>query len=771
MTKAFGISRRDICSAAAAVCLAVLLASRRLPADEVEVIVESAPVKVGERIVALVRKGERFPLVKSRGAWVSVAVGRDESTVYGWIRESNVRRLIDAGVNDDTPATDSLKLIRIDIEATQANTWTNTPYLCFRLSLTNQGSEPLRFRTADLVLEAGGHALASRRPDDISVLFEPAMRVFRKPSVLGWLENAELAPGDEAAGWLCFDLSPVEASMRTPLELSKLDWRLMGEVGDETIDFNLKESEIRALDATLRASLFDPSVHVVELAARLNVLNVGKLAELSASLPGHEAGCLVTLRDGTFLVDREALREWFLWEYHRTPQHWLPIAFGPNASEFQQWDPPIPVAVSEEVGAVSILGRRPGHGPTLIRYLSSRNLAVRLAATEALGARLTESGVTNALIEAADDHEPAIRAMAVASLGSRVTGLPASARQSDSRDTAAVIKAMHDPEASVRLSAASAAIEFADKATEAALLCLFDDEDIDVCAGACRAVGARKTSAAVPALERLQAGRNRRLKPSAIDALARLNQLTPVAAALAKIASNVAEEEDFAVIAKARPPEATATLIAALRDDNAGLAAKTLGELGAPEAVQPIIDELSWSHYPGALVEALGKLGDERAVGPIRRALKLENPKRAPCMIFFVALARLKQPDALDLATAFFGQPLDPHEKQYAVSTLGKSKLSEFVPLLERQLDDDATCRSAAKALRENGSPEALKAISSRLRNADYRYGAMVLNALAKDNDWSRSADARALFGQAVSSLNAETKATAGQIREAIDRR
>ncbi|MGH7141003.1 MAG: HEAT repeat domain-containing protein [Pirellulales bacterium] len=759
-----------MCSGAA-FCLAVLLANPRLAGDEVEVIVDSAPVNVGERIIATVHKGERLPLVKTRGAWLSVAVNREIPTLYGWVLESNVRRLIDDSINGDTPAPDLPQLIRIEVEATQANTWTSRPYLCFRLTLTNQGASTLRFRKADVVLEADGIALPSRRPDNISVLFDPEMRVHREPGMLGWLKDTELAPGSEAGGWLCFDLSSVESSMQTPFELSTLDWRLRGRVGKQAINFDLKANEVHALDATLRASAFDPSVHVIEVAARLNILNVGRLAELSASLPDNEAGCLVTLKDSTYLLDRESIRQWFLWAYHRTPEHWLPIAFGPNASGFQQWDPPIPVAVSEEVGTVTILGRRSECAKKLLGYLSSGSVEVQFAAAQALGAHLTQSGVREALIKAAADAEANIRAAAVASLGSRVTGLPASARQSDSADTVAVLKAMRDPEASVRLSAAAAAAEFADDATEAGLLALLADEDADVRAAACRAVGGRTTSAAVPALKQLQSGRNRKLKAAAIEALARIGELTPAAAALAKISSDVAEEGDFAIIAKAKSPEAIPILIRALHDGKSGLAAKTLADLGSREAVQPILDELSIAMYPASLIEALGRLGDDLAIEPIRTALTLQQPKRAPCAVFFVALARLKQPDAVALATAFFNQALDSDDRQYAISTLGKSKLSDFLPLLERHLDDDVTCRAAAAALRDNGSPEALKAVTSRLKSADYRYGTAVLNALTKDRDWLRSAEAKAVFSQAASSPNAETQTTARKIMEAINRR
>ena len=170
----------------------------------------------------------------------------------------------------------------------------------------------------------------------------------------------------------------------------------------------------------------------------------------------------------------------------------------------------------------------------------------------------------------------------------------------------------------------------------------------------------------------------------------------------------------------------------------------------------------------GALVEALGKLGDQRAVAPIRTALRLQDPKRASCVVGFVALARLNEPDAVDQAAAFFGQALEPYDRQYALKILGESKLPDFVPLLERKLDDDATCRAAATALRDDGSPAALKAIAHQLKNADYMYGTAVLNALAKDTDWLRTAAARALFDQAASSLNAETKATAQKIMEVI---
>src|SRR2546426_695610 len=68
-------------------------------------------------------------------------------------------------------------------------------------------------------------------------------------------------------------------------------------------------------------------------------------------------------------------------------------------------------------------------------------------------------------------------------------------------------------------------------------------------------------------------------------------------------------------------------LIARLKDENAGVrvaAARSLGHLGDPRAMLPLIDVLADSDGEGrsAAVEALADLGDPRAIGPIAGLLK-----------------------------------------------------------------------------------------------------------------------------------------------------
>src|SRR5206468_3840733 len=68
-------------------------------------------------------------------------------------------------------------------------------------------------------------------------------------------------------------------------------------------------------------------------------------------------------------------------------------------------------------------------------------------------------------------------------------------------------------------------------------------------------------------------------------------------------------------------------LIARLKDENAGVrvaAARSLGHLGDPRAMLPLIDVLADSdgEVRSAAVEALADLGDPRAIGPIAGLLK-----------------------------------------------------------------------------------------------------------------------------------------------------
>jgi len=113
---------------------------------------------------------------------------------------------------------------------------------------------------------------------------------------------------------------------------------------------------------------------------------------------------------------------------------------------------------SEAAGVLTILGRRPNSGETLVKHLKDKAADVRAAAAKSLTQHLVETGVIKALAAAAEDGEVSVRVAAVAALG----GMPPApgTRQDDSIDTAAVVTAMADADATVRMTAAQTAQNF-----------------------------------------------------------------------------------------------------------------------------------------------------------------------------------------------------------------------------------------------------------------------------------------------------------------------
>jgi len=96
----FAVGGGVVVVAVVAVVLWLLLARDRRPI--IEVVVDRAPVKMGDKVVALVQLGDRFPILDMQGDWyqVSVPVGKEQR--LGWLNVGNVRR-IEPGSKDSDP--------------------------------------------------------------------------------------------------------------------------------------------------------------------------------------------------------------------------------------------------------------------------------------------------------------------------------------------------------------------------------------------------------------------------------------------------------------------------------------------------------------------------------------------------------------------------------------------------------------------------------------------------------------------------------------------
>lgn len=176
---------------------------------------------------------------------------------------------------------------------------------------------------------------------------------------------------------------------------------------------------------------------------------------------------------------------------------------------------------------------------------------------------------------------------------------------------------------------------------------------------------------------------------------------------------------------------AVPALINALGDPDMNVkhaAAEALGKIGDRRAVEPLICSLStdmWLQFPAAM--ALGEIGDPRAVAPLVTLLSMPGAN-VPAI---QALGKLAHPAALEPLTAFLEDD-EPALLEWAlesvVETLTRNSPAA-VPLLSRKAKDHLIeslnpdrpnlCKSAAIALGWFKVREAVPALTSLLQDME----------------------------------------------------
>jgi HEAT repeat protein len=179
-------------------------------------------------------------------------------------------------------------------------------------------------------------------------------------------------------------------------------------------------------------------------------------------------------------------------------------------------------------------------------------------------------------------------------------------------------------------------------------------------------------------------------------------------------------------------------LIAQLTDDDSGVrqgAAAALGELGDARAVEPLIAQLKDddSGVRHGAVVALGMLGDARVVEPLIARLKDDDSgvRRGAA----VALGKLADARAVEPLIARLKDD-DYRVRRAAAVALGKLADARAVePLIAQLKDDDSGVRHGAAAALGNLGEPAVEPLIARLTddNAGVRHGATV--ALGKLGD------------------------------------
>ena len=174
--------------------------------------------------------------------------------------------------------------------------------------------------------------------------------------------------------------------------------------------------------------------------------------------------------------------------------------------------------------------------------------------------------------------------------------------------------------------------------------------------------------------------------------------------------------------------------------------------IGAP-AVLPVIEALKndSSSIRWDAAEALGRIGDARAVPSLKNALKDENSSVRRAVI--EALGKIGAPAVLPLIDAL--ENGDDDARWTAAKVLGKIGGTQAVPALINALRKSSVCRAAAKALDnigwspDGGEVSAIYWIAKKKLDHCVRIGTPavlpLVDALRNDDDDVRCAAAEAL--------------------------
>ena len=741
-----------------------------IPPEQVEVVADTAQVKLRDEVIATVGKGGKFAVVRRGGSWVAIDVGTGNNERIGWVWARQVQTVVPPEITEESTAPGSPRFVQVSVDSTQVarQPFTNTSVhlLYCHVSIDNRDANAVGYDATEFELEVDGQAVKHDASD--SQRFAEHVRYQDKDSVrlrrtaeLEYLQAGQIAAGGQAAGWLRFNLPAFE---RTD-ELAKKTWTLSGNVGDRPYNIDLRQAELDALAAKVRPAAVDDSVSVVEIGgSRLNGLNVGRLLELIKPLVAEGQGFVVVLTDEHCIADS------LVWSRisSATFQSRDMVAWANIPAHLQSYmdvlvRPPRSFFSSEAEAVIEVIGRRQGVGARLAKHLTHDESATRVAAARAMAEHTAEAGVVEALVKAASHTDGRTRVAAMSSL----------ANSADGKATQAVIKGMSDSEASVRVAAAQAAGSQEAQTVVDPLVGLLDDSDADVVIAASASLGTLKSQEAVPRIRELQASEDQRISAAATDALKAIGALSSLEAARAKLGTGRLSTDELDALAEAKDKTVVPKLIAEMqsnqkadlsfsdrlakargdaRDSSAdrrlmaevtsrqkadrsyiNQLVKVLGDIGDSRAAEPLLELLH--DCPGIYEElpmALGKLGDNRAIKPLEEALDSGRiPQRCSC---YGALLMLEAPGILDRISADVGKNPNNYRTdnvKQLLEILARRRDPQVIPLIEALLDSSQHHRSAALALFEVGTPAAIEVVKSRLLTPDYPHSGGVMSQVA----------------------------------------
>lgn len=189
---------------------------------------------------------------------------------------------------------------------------------------------------------------------------------------------------------------------------------------------------------------------------------------------------------------------------------------------------------------------------------------------------------------------------------------------SNNIDVEALIIALKDPDVDIRRKAERTIINIGIQAAQPLIAALKDD-DAELRSKVVCALGEIKDSRAVEPLIGILRDKSSGVRQEAIVSLGKIGDRCAVEPLIAML-----NDEDERVVDVAadvfwyfKDVRAVEPLIGSLKRQPSARIIEALGELGDPRAVEPLVNLLKDNYYEDNVLRALGKLKDSRAVEPI----------------------------------------------------------------------------------------------------------------------------------------------------------
>ncbi len=387
----------------------------------------------------------------------------------------------------------------------------------------------------------------------------------------------------------------------------------------------------------------------------------------------------------------------------------------------------------------------------LITRLSDSSSGVRSNAAQALG-ELGDKRAIEPLINRLSDSDLNIRSNAAQALEKLDT--------TKEQMVAGYVEALDSPDLFVRRDATEALGKLGNKRAIETLINKLSDSSSGVSSNAAEALGRLGNKRAVEPLIKALGDPDSYVRRDAAEALGRLGNKRAVEPLITRLSDSNSNIRSNAAQALERlgatKEQIVAGYIEALDSSDLDVrrdAARILGELGNKRAVEPLINRLSDSNsnirsnaaqalkklnaakkqmvvgYVEALdspdldvrrdaAEALGRLGNKRAVEPLIKALG--DPNFCVREHAAEALGRLGDKRAVEPLIKALGDP-DSYVRRDATEALGRLGDKRAVePLINRLSDSDSNIRSnAAQALGRLGDKRAVKLLINKLSDPD----------------------------------------------------